>query len=286
MTSTASHGSSPAPPVSVDAGTPVDLVVIGGSGIVGGLVLPRLAEDLSIRIFDLAAPPEGPWEWIQGDLTDPDPSSLRSALQGADSLLYLAMGSEDPDRTFRSERARAACFDVNVKALHLTLLCAHECECRHAVIASSMSVYHQALEGRFLEAEEAWDAQTVYGLTKALGEEVARFAVSTWDLSINVLRLCLPERQERWSDPEVELHSAALSAEDTAEAIRSAIAYRDGYRVFAISGDWRQRHMDLRPAEEALEWRPSRRPRRSAWSVLRSLLAPRRWFKTLRRLRG
>lgn len=286
MTSTASRDSSPAPRVSGDAGAPVDLVVIGGSGSVGGLVLPRLAEDLSIRIFDLAAPPEGPWEWIQGDLTAPDSSSLRSALQGADALLYLAMGSEDPDRSFRSERARAACFDVNVKALHLTLLCAHECGCRHVVLASSMSVYHRALEGRFLDADEPRDTRTVYGLTKALGEEVARFAVSTWDLSINVLRLCLPEPQERWSDPEVELHAAALSAEDAAAAIRSAIAYRDGYRVFAISGDWRQRHMDLGPADEALDWRPSRRPRRPARSVLRSLLAPRRWIRALRRLRG
>lgn len=33
--------------------TSVDLLVIGGSGTVGGLVLPQLAEDNSIRIFDL-----------------------------------------------------------------------------------------------------------------------------------------------------------------------------------------------------------------------------------------
>lgn len=264
----------------------VDLLVFGGSGTVGRLILPRLAQDHSIRIFDRLAPPEGPWNWIRGDINDLDITAVRDALKGVEAVLYLAMGTEDPDRSFHSERARSSCFDVHVKGLHLVLQCAHEAGCSHAVIASSMSVYHRALDGRFIREGESPDSRSVYGLTKFLGEEVGRFAASTWGLSVNALRLCLPQPQESWDDHAVPLHAAALSADDTADAIRAALRARDGFRAFAISGDWRQRHMDLSPAREALDWQPSRRPRAPLWSRIRSLAEPRRWLRKLTRLRG
>ena len=46
------------------------LLVIGGSGHVGGLILPYLAEHYTLRVFDLKAPVVG--EWVQGDVRDAD----------------------------------------------------------------------------------------------------------------------------------------------------------------------------------------------------------------------
>ncbi|MDQ5851506.1 MAG: NAD(P)-dependent oxidoreductase, partial [Chloroflexota bacterium] len=58
------------------------VLVIGGSGYVGGLVLPILAQHHTLRVFDLRPPADGGWEYIAGDISDPD--ELARAAMGMD----------------------------------------------------------------------------------------------------------------------------------------------------------------------------------------------------------
>lgn len=87
----------------------------------------------------------------------------------------------------------AAHFDANVKGLHLALWAAAEAGVRHAVVASSMSVYpNPADDETYPDPDTPPGATDFYGLTKRLGEQVGQAAVAEHGISLVALRLCLP----------------------------------------------------------------------------------------------
>src|SRR5438045_9672337 len=96
------------------------ILVVGGSGIVGSLVAPILAESHELRIFDLRPPQAGHYDYFQGDVTNFD--QLTKAVDGMDRLVYMAMGSLE----WESLQGVVSAFDVNVKVLHLALRAAHQ----------------------------------------------------------------------------------------------------------------------------------------------------------------
>ena len=67
------------------------ILVVGGSGYLGGLVLPTLAQQHTLRVFDLRPPADAAWEYVAGSIGDFD--ALARAAVGVDALLYMAMGS-------------------------------------------------------------------------------------------------------------------------------------------------------------------------------------------------
>src|SRR3712207_6261219 len=119
------------------------VLLIGGSGRVGSLVLPHLAEKHSVRVFDLRPPIEGNWEYVEGNAGDSD--ALRGAAAGMDAVLYMAMG----ELRWKTDEGTASAFDVNVRNVHLALRVANEAGIGHAVYTSSMSVYKDLRERYF-----------------------------------------------------------------------------------------------------------------------------------------
>src|SRR6186997_2147887 len=110
-------------------------LIIGGSGLVGKLVVPILAQSHTIRIFDQRPPEQGNVEYVQGDIREY--ADLAGAAAGMDSIVYMAMGSMDWAET----SGVVSAFDINIKGLHLALRAAHEAGITQAVYTSSMSVY-------------------------------------------------------------------------------------------------------------------------------------------------
>jgi nucleoside-diphosphate-sugar epimerase len=238
------------------------VLVVGGSGYVGGLVLPVLAEYHSIRVFDLLPPQDGPWEYVEGDIADPE--ALNRAVKGMDSLIYMAMGSTDDDGSFKSMDAARTAFDVSVKGLYLTLYAACKAGITHAIYTSSMSIYDGPVVQRYFRDEDLMpDARDLYGFTKHLGEEVCRHAVRVWGMSVNALRLCLPVSMERWHAASSNGASdvPATASDDVARALLAALNYRHGFEAFMISGDHNQIHTNLSKARRLLNWEPLPRDR-------------------------
>jgi nucleoside-diphosphate-sugar epimerase len=224
------------------------LLVIGGSGHVGGLILPYLAEHYTLRVFDLKQPVLG--EWVQGDVRDFE--ALKVAAQGCEKLLYMAMGNHDGNANPTAQ------FDVNVTGLYLALRAAHQASITHAALTSSMSVYEQLGQRFFWDEDAEPDAHHHYGLTKRLGEEVARAAWRQWGISINALRLCLPVTEETWqtlaTEGRQDIHT---EASDVARALLTALEHSFGsYQAFMISGDWQQKRMNMSKAKHLLGWEP------------------------------
>src|SRR5205823_3134106 len=77
------------------------VLVVGGSGYVGGLVLPLLAKRHAVRVLDLRPPPDAvdydAVDYLEGSATDYP--TLRRATEGVDAVVHCAMATEERMRT-------------------------------------------------------------------------------------------------------------------------------------------------------------------------------------------
>ena len=231
------------------------VLVIGGSGYVGGLVLPSLAQRHALRVFDLRPPAEPSWEFVEGTIGDLE--ALSRAAEGVDALLYMAMGEKNYD----TPSGITTNLDASVKGVYLALYAAHQAGAAHAVYTSSMSIYANLRRRYFADEEITPDASDLYGFTKRLGEEVCRNATRAWGMSVNALRLCFPTPDDEWrATTRQGTPTLATSASDVASALLAALEYRGGFQPFMISGDYEQRIMDMSKARRLLGWAPLARP--------------------------
>jgi nucleoside-diphosphate-sugar epimerase len=232
------------------------ILVVGGSGYLGGLVLPALARQHTLRVFDLRPPADPAWEYVAGSIGDPD--ALARAAVGIDALLYMAMG----EKNFGTTSGICSNLDANIKGVYLTLHAAQQAGAMHAVYTSSMSVYGGDLLTRYFPDEGITpDSSEMYGFTKWLGEEVGRNATRAWGMSFNALRLCLPVSDAQWlAETRHGSPTIATSASDVAGALLAALEYRAGFQAFMISGDYEQKLMNMSKAQRLLGWAPLARP--------------------------
>jgi nucleoside-diphosphate-sugar epimerase len=232
------------------------LLVIGGSGHVGGLVLPHLAQHHSLRVFDLRPPAAAEWEYVTGSINDL--AALCQAAEGMDALLYMAMGHKE----YATPEAITTNLDVNIKGVYLALYAAQQARITHAVYTSSMSIYGGNLMDRYFPDEELTpDSSELYGFTKRLGEEVCRNAARAWGMNVNALRLCFPISEAEWqSTARLGTPTLATTAGDVARALLAALEYRGGFQAFMISGDYEQKLLNMSKAKRLLGWEPLARP--------------------------
>jgi nucleoside-diphosphate-sugar epimerase len=235
------------------------VLFVGGSGYVGGLLLPRLAERHQLRVLDPRRPVAG--EHLAGDACDR--RTLDEAMGGMDTVIHGAMSVIDENDPRTANRA----FDVNVTSVYQTLAAAHRAGIRHAVHLSSLSVYRDVNERRLDDAMPP-DAVDLYGLTKRFGEEVCRAAAAEHGMSINSLRLAWPTSDEAWpawagEEPHDHWFAPdgtpiqATAASDLARAVLAALDYRNGFQIFTISGDRSARLWSIERARTLLGWTPT-----------------------------
>jgi nucleoside-diphosphate-sugar epimerase len=234
----------------------VRVLVIGGSGHVGTLVLPYLAERHELTVFDLRAPADpGHVTFVPGDLRDV--RSVRNAVDGAEAVLFMAMG---PTKGWGSPDNARVHLEVAVAGLHTALQTAHDAGITHAVYTSSMSVYDTPPGGRrFPDESVPPDSTNFYGLAKRLGEEVCRNATLTWDMSVVALRLCHPTADDEFPrrDSSPLTRTICTSARDTARALLAALDRSGhGFEAFCISGDAAEQRVSIARSRTTLGWEP------------------------------
>ncbi|MAS33881.1 MAG: nucleoside-diphosphate sugar epimerase [Anaerolineaceae bacterium] len=232
------------------------LLVVGASGFVGTLVVPFLAEQHQLRVFDRQPPQMSELDFVQGDVTCYQ--DLAGAMDGIDAVVYMAMGSLN----WQEEAGIVSAYDVNIKGVHLALRAAHEAGVQQAVYTSSMSVYGGDLMQRTFPDEGITpDATNLYGFTKRMGEEVCQNAAREWGMNVNALRLCHPTAEEKWlEETRSGVPTIATMARDVANALMAAAAYQGGFQAFTISGDYEQKVMNMAKAKRLLGWEPLARP--------------------------
>ncbi|MEV4668991.1 NAD-dependent epimerase/dehydratase family protein [Microbacterium sp. LWO12-1.2] len=226
------------------------VTVVGGAGDVGALVLPLLSRHHTVRVADLR--PANGWhgDYVSADVADP--ASLRTACEGSDTLIFLAMGTK---RDWDSAEWARNQFAVNVEGLYSALRAAAEVGVRRFVHASTASIF---ADYRAPLLPATGDAVDAYGLSKTAAELVCAAATREHDLSGISLRLVGPLADEDWQDYD-DPHSRDVmtAGTDVAQAFLAALeAPTTGYRTCMISGDHTGDHIDLADARELLGWRP------------------------------
>ena len=229
------------------------VVLVGGAGLVGRLIGPAVAASRQVILADRVQMDAPEWAAAARLVDVASLASLRAALQGADAMVYLAMGTKED---WGSETWASSQFDVNVRGLFTALeACALEGITR-VVIAGSMSVFQDFFAAPTGTMPDATDA---YGLSKRLGEQVAESAARLHGIDVTVLRLTFPADATMWEEAGRDPHATIMtSADDTARAFVAALD-RDGesgFRALPITGDHASEYIDWEPTRVALGWQP------------------------------
>jgi nucleoside-diphosphate-sugar epimerase len=237
----------------------MNVLVIGGSGYVGGLVLPLLHSDFALTVFDRNPPAwadERPGtHYVQGDVTDV--GQVTRAIEGLDALLYMAMGVAGTDWIHNIPAA----YDVNSKGVHIAMEAAATAAVKRAVFTSTLSVYDGHLDivsGATDSEEVAPDPLTVYGHTKRVGELACRFVHRKHGLPVVILRLFHPVSREKWLETyKPGQPNCQTAAPDLARAFDAALRLEhNGFEIVHVTGDTTGAAYKHEKARRLLGWSP------------------------------
>lgn len=164
------------------------VLVTGGTGFVGGHLLPRLrAEGVTVRVLSRrAAPVETPFDWVRGDLTARE--SLLPAVAGVDTVLHLggyahAMSRPDPAELERHRR-------TNLEGTSTLVQAAAEAGARRFVLVSSVKAAGEDPQ-QCIDEDDARLPRDPYGAVKRLAEERVLATAGASGMAACVLRPAL-----------------------------------------------------------------------------------------------
>jgi nucleoside-diphosphate-sugar epimerase len=206
------------------------VLLVGGSGLVGTCITPYLRRRHEIRVLDVK-PPSQDVEFVEGSIDDPE--ALRRALDGVDSFVTVVMksGMGGFDRAHTVQQT-VDNYTVNCLGLHLLLLTAQEMGVTTGIHTGTMSAHNRAREHYCAEHSVPLDGPNVYGLTKALSEEICRYFAREFGMN------------------EEDLANAYLAGLDFVQHGTSR------FESFFIAGDERHEIINISKAEALLGWRP------------------------------
>ncbi len=244
----------------------MNILLVGGSGLVGSFVTPYLKEHHHIRVLDLMPPQHEDVEYVAGSIDDVD--ALRKALDGVDSFVTMVMKSGQGGSS-RDHTAQVAAdnYKVNCLGIHLLLHTAQEMGVLNGVHTSTMSVHHRGRRERYLSEDEVpLDGPNVYGLTKGFGELICRYFAREWDFNLAVFRITGPRPRDRYIEDRKTKSVTGdgiirvTDEEDLAKAYLAGIDYvQTGHGrcdTFFISGDDTHESINMSKARAVLGWQP------------------------------
>lgn len=160
------------------------VLVTGSAGRIGSAVVAALlAKNHTVRGFDLRASgrASGDYDELTGSLDDAH--AVENAVSGVDAVLHLgAFMSWAP-------QDKAKMFSANVEGTRLLADAASAAGARRFVFASSGEVYPENAPLSLPVTEDhPLNANSPYGLTKLLGEEIVRFHQRAGTMQTVILR--------------------------------------------------------------------------------------------------
>jgi uronate dehydrogenase len=232
------------------------VLVTGATGEVARGVLPLLERDFRLRLL-APEPPGADSRRVQADVLDWN--GLARAMTGADAVLHLAVASGHSgsyeDDAFNDRR-----FDVNVKGTYHVFETARRCGVRRVVhVSSLMVVWGHGGQG-LVPGDAAPRPVGTYALTKALGEEIARYYAVSQGMEAVTLRIAAPFDPNEPGLRRKPLRPQQVPFPDLAQALTRALTVQLArYEVVTIVGESSRRAWDLEPARRVLGYAPQYR---------------------------
>lgn len=236
--------------------TPARIAITGAAGFLGRSMTAVLGEHFPLRLLDVVPVP-GAWE----DSRVGDVARLEDALSLCEGCSDLVIGHMAPNRP-EVYGTPTIPFDVNVKGTANLFHAASVHGIKRVVLISSIAVVqglHEA--GKFLTRDLAATPLNLYGLTKALQEEIAQFYHRTKGLEVAVLRpayICDEDSvSDKYGNRRPTVNWQFIDPRDIAEASRLAlIAPQLSYEVFYLLGHPdAEAHADMGRLREFLGWK-------------------------------
>ncbi len=241
----------------------MNLLLVGGSGLVGTAVTPYLRQHHRLRVLDLKPPQHDDVEFVRGSIADPD--VVRQALDGMDGFITMAMkgGQGGHDRHHTMEVAIDN-YTVNCLGHHVLLLTAAEMGVMRGIYTSTMSAHNRHRTWYPSEEEVPLDGPNVYGLTKGLTERICRYFAREYDMNLLVYRITGPCNRamfiDRIKNPPTGVKLYYTDEEDLAGAYLAGLRFLQNGRgrceAFFISGDEDREEMNMAKARMLLGWEP------------------------------
>ena len=208
----------------------MNLLLAGGSGLVGTAVTPYLQHHHNLRVLDLVPPQRDDVEYLQGSIADPD--AVRGALDGMDAFITMAMkgGQGGHDRHHTMDQVLDN-YTVNCIGHHVLLYTAAEMGIMRGIYTGTMSVHNRHRTWYPSEEEVPLDGPNVYGLTKGLTEQICHYFAREYHMSLLVYRITGPCNRamfiDRIKNPPGGPKLYYTDEEDMAEAYLAGLRFLD-----------------------------------------------------------
>ena len=224
------------------------LAITGGAGRVATALRPLLHERYRLRLLDVRQPTD---DVAEAEFRQIDVASLggvESALEGADAVLHLAANPS-------TSATWAAVRGDNIEATFSVFEAARRRGIAKVVFASTNHVMG------FYNVERAWPIDTgwpirpdsLYGVSKAFGEALARYYSDAFDMSMICLRIgwftsARPDRRQ--------LAPLWISARDLAQIVQLSLDTPRRFGIYNATSNNAERQWDLRTARDELGYAP------------------------------
>ena len=223
------------------------VLITGAGGRIGHDLAERLRDRYALRLMYHHQLPETPpvADWVQTDTSQIEP--IVTALEGIEAVVHMAA---DPHTRAPWESV----LQNNIIATYNVFEAARLAGVNRIVFASTnhvMGMYDRDRQWP-IYADQPVRPDSLYGVSKAFGENLGRFWYDQYGISVICLRIgwMLPEPKDdisRWM---------WLSPRDCAQIVSCALETDLGFDIFyAISANSR-RHWDITDSMEQLGYRP------------------------------
>jgi len=164
------------------------ILITGARGTIGRRLVPRLESEHELILTSRSAV-DGDDRWRQVDVTQLD--QVEAAAEGMDAIIHLAIatgheGDYEDDR-FNDER-----WDINAKGTYNVFEAAARAGVRRVVYTSSLTVVWGYPAPEWVPADAPGKPVETYGLTKYVGEQIARTYARLHHMEVLCLRIPAP----------------------------------------------------------------------------------------------
>lgn len=239
------------------------VLIVGGAGFVASIIRPAMEAEYDCRYFDLKPVPDAADRTTIGDVNDD--ATITRAIEGVDSVIYMAMGRQGTDRSIIDHwnpNYLTVTFDVNVKGAYRVMARSLAAGIRRFCYVSSLSVYRYKAQRDRVDESTPADDWRPYGLSKRIGEFICAAAVQEYpDASIVALRLNLPVNQADWDNLQSRArrdpYRFVTGPRDLSSLfVAAAKCSTPGCHIIQSSGDVDGEKFPCGRAAEILGWRP------------------------------
>jgi nucleoside-diphosphate-sugar epimerase len=226
------------------------VVITGGAGRVGTAMRPFLRSTYRLRLVDVKAPPEAPMdgeEFVQADMRDL--AAAERVMAGASAVVHLSANAST-SATWNDVRG------TNIESTYNVFDAARRQGASKVVFATTnhvMGFYN--LEGTWpIPTDAAIRPDSLYGVSKAFGEALARYFCDAFGMSMHCIRIGWFTTQQ----PAIrDLLGLWISPRDLAQLVGLCLESPRPFGIYnGTSNNRQQNHWDLHTARDELGYAP------------------------------